>query len=140
MGGRVKPTTKRTKALKAPVAKVPKTKRTKVLKTPAAKMPKTKRTKVLKTPDPPQDDSAEPDDDCDDIEECDKSTVKIAQPSQCTIIRIEPSELPGKYFDCEICHSSPIEYCVRGGRANAFQAIWMSAGPVPARGRSIRRC
>ena len=36
MGGRVKPTTKRTKALKTPAAKVPKTKRTKVLKTPAA--------------------------------------------------------------------------------------------------------
>ena len=38
MGGRVKPTTKGTKALKTPAAKVPKTKRTKVLKTPAAKM------------------------------------------------------------------------------------------------------
>ena len=52
MGGRVKPTTKRTKALKTPAAKVtpdldddekdwegkPKTKRTKAPKTPAAKM------------------------------------------------------------------------------------------------------
>ena len=109
MGGRVKPTTKRTKALKAPAAKVPKTKRTKVLKTPAAKMT---RRQAAEDSDKERDDDALKKD--------------CWQHSYSTMIRIEPSSTASAaggpqegFVYCEIHHSSPIKYCVRGGRADA---------------------
>ncbi len=37
--------------------------------------------------------------------------------SQSTLIRIEPA---GPFVYCEILHSSPIKYSVRGGRADAI--------------------
>ena len=94
MGGRVKPTTKRTKALK----------------TPAAKM--TRRQ------------AAE-----DRNKECDDDALKkdFWQHSYSTMIRIEPSSTASAaggpqegFVYCEIYHSSPIKYCVRGGRADAM--------------------
>ena len=101
----------------------PKTKRTNALKTPAAKM--TRRQ------------AAE-----DRNNECDDDALKkdVWQHSHSTMIRIEPFSTASAagapqegFFYCEIRHSSPIQYCVRGGRADALvcqRPAWVRFPPL----------